>query len=264
MSKFDNLPDLHRRFMEHSVPKLRHDPRILGVAVGGSILLDAVDEFSDIDLVVYVDPEHYEEVLEQRLEIVGKIGSLIQGFTGEHVGEPRLLICLYGPPLLHIDYKFVSMSDIRDKVENPIIVWERDHKISNLLFQTPAEFPQPDPEWIEDRFWIWVHYVATKIGRGEIFEAIDGISFMRVTVLGPLFLMKKNARPQGVRKLEFHADSTELENLKETIATYDAMSTIKALRKTIEMYTQLKSISGNQLAETSAIEYLNQIEKRLR
>ena len=32
-------------------------------------------------------------------------------FTGEHVGESRVLICLYGPPLLHVDLKFVSLSD---------------------------------------------------------------------------------------------------------------------------------------------------------
>ncbi|MER7057532.1 MULTISPECIES: hypothetical protein [unclassified Streptomyces] len=28
----------------------------------------------------------------------------------------------------------------------------------------------PDLQWIEDRFWIWVHYGATKLGRGELFE----------------------------------------------------------------------------------------------
>jgi hypothetical protein len=32
-------------------------------------------------------------------------------FSGEHVGEPRALICLYGPPLLPVDLKFVSLSD---------------------------------------------------------------------------------------------------------------------------------------------------------
>jgi hypothetical protein len=31
---------------------------------------------------------------------------LLVGFTGEHVGEPRVLICLYGPPVLHVDLKF--------------------------------------------------------------------------------------------------------------------------------------------------------------
>ncbi|MBD0742863.1 hypothetical protein [Streptomyces sp. CBMA152] len=27
------------------------------------------------------------------------------GFTGEHVGEPLLIITLVGPPLLHVDFK---------------------------------------------------------------------------------------------------------------------------------------------------------------
>jgi len=46
------------------------------------------------------------------------MGTLQESFTGEHVAEPRRLICLYGPPLLHVDFNSVSMNDYHEKVEN--------------------------------------------------------------------------------------------------------------------------------------------------
>jgi len=263
MATFDQLPDPHKKFIDNSVSELKHDSRIFGVAAGGSLLLDTMDQFNDIDLVLYIDPKHYQEVMAERQAIAAGIGPLIECFTGEHVGEPRLLICLYGPPLLHIDFKFVSLDDIQEKVENPLILWERADQISSLLNKTAAKFPQPDPIWIEARFWTWIHYTASKIGRGELFEAIDSMSYMRATVLGPLLLAKNGARPQGLRKIEFQATTTELKELKDTLPTYSSKSTLVALRKTIELYLRLRNGPGNQRAKTYAIQYLIHIEKML-
>ncbi|MBC8374783.1 MAG: nucleotidyltransferase domain-containing protein [FCB group bacterium] len=257
------LPDTHRDFIENSVPRLKADPRILGVAVGGSYLLDAIDEFSDLDLVVYIDPQHYETVLTERSSIVENIGALLESFTGEHVGEPRLLICLFGPPLLHIDLKIVSMDDIEDKVENPVVLWERADVISRQVNLTPAEFPQPDLEWIEKRFWTWVHYTATKIGRGEIFEAVEAIGFLRVNVLGPIILKKSGARPQGLRKLERHTSQEELKRLIATLPSYDTRDCLRALHESVDVYIRIRETPGNQSLEKMVDEYLNQIESQL-
>ena len=257
------LPDTHKKFLETALSSLKHDPRILGVAAGGSYLLDELDAYSDLDLVIYVEAQRYPEVLGSATTIAQQLGSLIECFTGEHVGEPRLLICLYGPPLLHIDLKFVSLDDIHEKVENPVILWERDELISSQIFKTPAEFPQPDPTWIESRFWTWIHYTATKIGRGELFEAVEAIGFLRVNVLGPLVLVKHAARPQGLRKLEFIASEEELEDLKKTIPSYDSRDCVRALRSSVDLYRQLRNHSGNVQAERLALEYLDQIDVAL-
>jgi hypothetical protein len=111
--------------------------------------------------------------MEERFKIVEKLGNILGRFTGEHVGEPRLVICLYGPPLLHVDFKFVSIDDIGIRVEDPIVLWERDNAITDSLKSEKAKFPMPKLQWIEDRFWVWVHYGATKIGKNELFESIE-------------------------------------------------------------------------------------------
>ena len=49
------LAPLHRALIERAVDQLCADPRIVGVAAAGSYAQDAMDEFSDVDLVVEGD-----------------------------------------------------------------------------------------------------------------------------------------------------------------------------------------------------------------
>ncbi len=119
------------------------------------------------------------------LQYAKSFGDLISGFTGEHVDEPRVLICLYDNPLLHVDIKFLTLPELYDRVENPAVLFERNKQLSEIIKLTNAVWPQPDFQWIEDRFWTWVHYACLKIGRGELMEAFDFLSFLRMTVLSP-------------------------------------------------------------------------------
>src|SRR5262245_15902159 len=90
----------------------RHDG-LIGLLAGGSFVTGGLDEFSDLDLVLVVDPPAWEAVLAERAAFAADCGPLLAAFTGEHVGEPRLLICLYGPPPVHVDLKFVLPDDSR-------------------------------------------------------------------------------------------------------------------------------------------------------
>lgn len=118
-----SAPEAHRRFLASALPALGTDPRILGLAAGGSFLTNTMDAFSDLDLVVAVDPAHMGAVMAERHQIASTLGPLLAAVTGEHVGEPRLLICLYDlPPLLHVDLKFVALPDAAARVEDPAVL----------------------------------------------------------------------------------------------------------------------------------------------
>ena len=145
-----------------------------------------MDEFSDLDLVVVRADDHQTAVLDNARAFAAELGPILHSFTGEHVGEPWLLITLFGPPPLHVDVKFVRDRDLDDRVEDGLIVWQRDGVLDAALGRADAAWPEPDPQWIEDRFWVWVHYAATKIGRGELFECLDMLSVVRGTVSGTL------------------------------------------------------------------------------
>jgi len=256
-----SLPDPHRGFLQRSIERLKTDQRIVGLAAGGSFITNSMDEFSDLDLIIAVEPAHYAEVNPERMEIEASLGKLLAAFTGEHVGEPRVLICLYEAPLLHVDLKFVSLDDVATRVEDPCVLWEREGRLSSALAHSEAEFPTRSPQWIEDRFWIWVHYAATKIARGELFEAIEFLSFLRGTVLGPLALARAGARPSGVRKIETIAPAFAVE-LRRTVATYDAADCLRALRACVELYRSLTPRKNPDRVEDAAMEYLAEVERR--
>jgi hypothetical protein len=184
-------------FVERAVRLMSSDSRFCGLAIAGSWLTNEIDEFSDLDLVVVVNDADWP--IGDRFEIVRKLGSHVASFTGEHVGDPRVLICMFRGPLVHVDVKFVRLSHFGDRIENPWIAWEVGEKLSEILKETSPQELKPDPQWIEDRFWTWVHYGAGKIARGEIFEAIGFLSFLRERVLGPLGLWIHEKPVRGVR-----------------------------------------------------------------
>lgn len=256
-----SLPEPHREFLQRSIELLNNDQRIVGLAAGGSFITNSMDEFSDLDLIIAIEPAHYAEVNLERMKIAASLGKLLAAFTGEHVGEPRVLICLYESPLLHVDLKFVSLDDVATRVEDPCVLWEREGRLSSALAHSEAEFPTRSPQWIEDRFWIWVHYAATKIARGELFEAIDFLSVLRGTVLGPLALAGAGARPSGVRKIETIAPQFAIE-LQRTIAAYDAADCFRALRACVELYRSLMPRRNPEKVEVAAMEYLAEVERR--
>jgi hypothetical protein len=131
---------------------------------------------------------------------------------------------------------------------------------------SPAAWPQPDRQWIEDRFWVWVHYVAVKIGRGELFETADGYAFLRAVVLAPLLAVERGARPQGVRRIERVAPDA-MPALERTVASLDAASCLAALRETIALYRDLRDagpeVVRRTAAEDASLAFLGEIEARI-
>lgn len=258
------LPEAHVGFLRRAIAAVRDDDRILALAAAGSLVTGRADAFSDLDLVLPVEPEATESVMAERLAIAGRMGRLLAGFTGEHVGEPRLLICLYGSPLLHVDLKFVSLEDAGERSEEPVIVWQRDGRYAAALEHGAAAFPHPEAQWIEDRFWVWVHYGAGKIGRGELFEALDFLGFLRLQVLGPLSLHASGARPMGVRRVEERAVE-HLPALRRTVAEYRPADVARALLEAVALYRRLRdrvadrALERRQEAEEEAVAYLEEI-----
>ncbi|MBN2876752.1 MAG: nucleotidyltransferase domain-containing protein, partial [Bacilli bacterium] len=92
------IPQAHQNFIESIKKTLIKDTRITGLLVGGSYLTNDMDEYSDIDFIIVINNEDYEEVFNARLEMIKDYGTLLAAFTGEHVGEPRLVISLYDDP----------------------------------------------------------------------------------------------------------------------------------------------------------------------
>jgi hypothetical protein len=260
------VPAAQQRFLDHALPVLAQTPGLVGVAVGGSWLEHSLDKYSDLDLVLLLDPEQALRLLPERPLIAASLGNLLACFTGEHVGEPRLLICLYDTPLLHVDLKFVALPELAQRVEDPHILWQQGTAVSEMLQATTAHSPSaPSLQWVEDRFWIWVHYAATKLGRGELLEVVSFLDYLRTTVLGPLLAYQHGLPIRGVRKLEQTLPAPALASLRATVATAEHARCVYALEQAIAAYRTLREtlrppgFVPKQQVEVRTVAYLAEV-----
>ncbi|GAL15880.1 putative plasmid-related protein [Vibrio astriarenae] len=97
-----------------------------------------------------------------------------------------------------------------------------------------------------------------KIARGENFETLEFISFLRMTVLAPLALQQAGLTPSGVRTIEKRLPAFA-KKLVETVATPEKASLISALEQCITLYLELReneSVVINDCAKQTSIAYL--------
>lgn len=229
---------IQHEFAHKAKAILETDDKVVGLAVAGSWLTNELDEFSDLDLILVTK----QKIAGNKCLMVNyakKLGDFLSGFTGEHLGEPRVLICLYNNPLLHVDIKFLTLEEFHSRIETPAILIDKNRQLEKAISNSQAELPYPDYQWIEDRFWIWIHYALLKIGRGEFFEAYDFFGFLRMVVFGPLLHIKNHSLPRGVRKLEAVMTDEDANKLKTTMPEYNRQSLIESLKNAVTLYRQL-------------------------
>jgi len=264
------VPSAHKIFIAHTIPRFEEDSRMLGLAAGGSWITQELDEYSDLDLVIVVDDSHYQTVLGEMSSIAVTLGTLLASFTGEHVGVKNLLICLYEDPLLHVDLKFVSLTDFASRTENPVVLWERDGLLTRTIEENKPDLQHVDLQWIEDRIWTWIHYGAQKLGRGEVFEALDMLAYIRSQVLGPMGCVKAHKPARGVRRIEQYCPEIA-RAMKSSVASYDAEACALALRAAARLYVELREnldkytdLKVNRRAEMTVMKYLHTVSDSLK
>ncbi|MDJ0700072.1 MAG: hypothetical protein QNJ07_09465 [Woeseiaceae bacterium] len=261
------MKSLFEDFIQEVQEMVNSDEQFIGLAISGSWVSDEVDEFSDLDLLIVCQPGRLPIAPEMRV-FAESIGGLVSSFTGEHVGEPSMLICLYQlDRLVHVDFKFSTTEELRHRPYDSVIVWERDKSLTNTFASSDPTPISPEPQWIEDRFWTWIHYAALRLGRSELHDLVNFLGFIREMVLGPLALHAEGFPPFGVRKIERCLPEFASE-LQKAVASYDVESCFRATLSSIEIYRRLRvayldQIFANELAETASIGYLRDVAFRI-
>lgn len=254
-------------FLDNAISVLEDDANALGLAIGGSWASGEMDAYSDLDLVLVTTRPVAPEVSRMRT-YAARLGQMLASFRGDHVGEPRLLIALYDAPVLHVDIKFLTPAEFQQRVEDPVVLWERNGALTAVIQQTTAHYPDFDFQWAEDRFWIWAHYAALKIGRGEYVEALDFLSFVRGTVLGPMLHLKNGNLPRGVRRIETSIDADDFAALNKTITLPGRDALLNSTEAAMHLYATLRdrlapaTLQRNKVAQSTVQAYVRMIREQ--
>ncbi|MGA9162632.1 MAG: nucleotidyltransferase domain-containing protein [Actinomycetota bacterium] len=215
------------------------DPDVVGMAVTGSFATGEADELSDVDLRLYVRPDAVEAVLARVPDLAASCGDVVAWFGADHLAIPSLTIVLYDD-LVHVDFDVVAVDRATEHNEGlPVgILWERQ-PISAELPGTFEADVATQVRWMEARIWTWSWYIQSKILRGELYEALDGLQYVRDRVLFRLLALLGDRRPAGGRRAESvvgeHADA-----FARTVPTaLDPEAVLGALRAEIDLYRRL-------------------------
>jgi hypothetical protein len=212
---------------------------VIGMAIAGSFVDGAPDIYSDLDLRVVLANGSFERVFPRREGFARACGPLVAAFTGEHVGEPQLLITLYDD-LVHVDFLFTELADAPDKNEGrkAHVLWQRDPGVSEALSRPHVADPAADLAYVEARMWTWAWYIQSKILRGELWEAVSGLGSVRDWVLFRLLAMSQEIRYRGARFAE-ESVGEHAAAVAGTLGTLDKESLLEALRAAVRLYLEL-------------------------
>lgn len=245
------LPCAHKELLQEIIEKLSARSDLLGLAIAGSFLTNQMDDYSDLDLKVVADPREWQTVREAREQIAASVGPLVSAFTAEHVGVPQMMICLYGDIPLHVDLHFMVPEQLTCRPDDPVVLWDRDGTLRQILSSSKSCPTTVDWQWMEDRFWTWIHYTAARTARGELFEAIRFLSFLLWTVLAPIATEASGGIPHGLRRFELIA-GTYADEMRSTVASYDKDMVVHALFEIADIYKSFRKDHAPQSLTTNA------------
>ena len=209
------------------------------MVVTGSFATGGADELSDVDLRVYVRPDAVEGVVARIPDLAAAAGRVVALFVAEHLGIPTLTIVLYDD-LVHVDFDVVAADRAAEHNDGlpAVVLWERE-PISDALPGTYALEIAAGVRWLEARIWTWSWYIQSKVLRGELYEALDGLQYVRGQVLFRLLALGRGDRPSGGRRAEAvvgaHADAFA----RTVPIALDRSSVIEALRAETDLYRRL-------------------------
>jgi hypothetical protein len=253
--------EVHLNLVKKAESLIRTDNRFIGMALGGSWINKQLDEFSDLDIYLIMS-DHAVLSIDEKKEILCQYGELLCFYNNANDDNVTVSLFKIEEQLLHVDCKWIYLSGLRKRVENPDIIFEKDGLLSKYMRDFPNEgYEQPNLELSEMRFWTWMHYIFSKIGRGEIIEACSYLCEVRIYCLGPMILYKNKMTARRLR----HAEQLPTEELLELKTTFPAEcraeSCFNAAMNTIALYSKTRDalasadFKTNFCAEKACLEY---------
>src|SRR5437879_6411063 len=101
----------HRRVLTRAFEYLEQDSRVVGVLLGGSFVSGDPDFYSDLDLYLVINDDHFTDMLAEKEKTAAAVDRMITGFVPDHLGPggDEMYIAVYGGPV-KLDFNYLRRS----------------------------------------------------------------------------------------------------------------------------------------------------------
>lgn len=212
------------------------------VAVRGGLVKGRLNDYSDLDLAVTVEPDRADEVLVAVDRTIASFGPVLARYPASHRGLPWLYVYL-----VEVESELIKV-DVSIEFGG-----HRSSATEQVLWQRPGTSPapaRPEPDTVPldlamERCAGWIWYVFCRIQAGELLEAERGLATLRAHVVVPLLRLRHDLPQEDFRRLETLLPPDLLKRLHDgypAAVTEPALTT--ALAATTELVLDLATACG--------------------
>ncbi len=240
-----------KKIYDTCINKLKEFPEIQAIGVKGSLIKGTVDQYSDIDLVVFTAEESGIIKLKTQIqEYFSTAFKLLSFFPATHIGMGNLLIFFldFGDTVLKVDIEIALSSMAASKMEFLLVSDPQNSIPESITAGGQLFYNTPDTGDIYAKFTGWIWYTYTKTERGEITEAIDALHVMRSYAVIPFAQLLHGLPLEGHRYLEKRFPPALVSALLTTYpAAPEKQAVLRALINIAALFTKLaEELSAKQ------------------
>jgi len=230
MAEFKDYPGTpqHQALLSAVVSYYADDPRILAVAVFGSLGRGTWDRYSDLDLDVVISADVVIDVVQELTRLcnsfaaIGERAALIipdNYDAGDVVLESLLELSIRYHPLN------ATSPNIVDSLR--VLMGQIDHTAIATAGQANRRTKEETPDQLLDRLVRYAVEVDVALQRRQIWSAVDLLHRMRTLVMELFTNTRNGARPLHIFQAE--ADTELQSRLAATLPQYNLLSAQRSL-----------------------------------
>jgi hypothetical protein len=252
LSSLEMLPD-HRRLLAKARELFAADNHVLGVLLGGSLADGRADLLSDIDLYLFVRDKDFESVFANREAVARSLGAVLLCYRGDHMPSGKHQLIVWYEGLLHVDLIYRKWSGrVPDwKWKRTVILKDSYGAMAQLQKESdplrPATVSLEQLQTLSQKFWGWVAYTLGKICRGERWEALDNIAWIRNEALLVMLAWAQNAPYEGHRRLESKLDDELAMLFEQSLCSRELDALHNALMAEVRIFRKLRAQLSTQV-----------------
>jgi hypothetical protein len=254
-----------QKFLNHALPELQKENRIFGLAARNLPQDSSFDLFSRLDLCLLLESGTPVPSPEELQQLAKRLGQCLASFAARE----NEVHCLFEEPLLEVRLRLSGPEQFAEREENPLVVWEREGRLTRLMEQSRPSTPRLNLQEMENRFWLWLHAGACFLAQGEIFSLLGQLEQLRQQILIPLAIAGPHGMRRATESVLPQCEPEVAQRLCATIAGWSPQTAADALRACARLYLELRerqatdALERNRRAELCVMRFLHEVGGRI-